>query len=215
MRRLRARTQQGFSMLEMLVTLVISSLVIIPVLAWMVIGYRTQDDLQRRSHDDRIASFLSQYFPRDVQTASAAATGGTPCGSGGAPVVAVVGTTTTLDGVTTTTTPPSPPPTVVLTLANADQGSGDTRTVYSIVERPDGTGSLWRTRCENTSNSVTSQNLLAEGLVRPTGGWSQIVACSTRAGLIVDPCGRVTLTVKARSGAPVAVSASRRTGPPR
>src|SRR5690348_17105808 len=95
--------------------MVISAAIVVPLAAWIVLGYRQQHDLQVTSKDDNTVNFVSSYLPRDVASASTIELGGTDCSDPSS-----VPTTTTLPLPAAMGSPPPAPPaasrTVLLTL---------------------------------------------------------------------------------------------------
>lgn len=196
--------QEGFTLVELMVSIAILALALVPVLAWMSLGFRTEQDIQRRSHDARVTNLLAQYVLLDVQSAAEVSTQGDPC-----------------PWANRSTVPPVPAPsqaealplgtaeTVVLALVHPDVGSGAVRTIYGVEEASDGTGALWRTRCDVVTGSTSTRVLLADHLIKPAGGWTSLVSCASADGL-PEPCRQVTFTVRARSSTPISITAARR-----
>ena len=198
----RRRSESGFTLLEVLLTVALSSAIVLPVTAWMVLAYRQQASIITTSREDNAINFLSVYLPRDVSSASAVATTGTDC--------------------------PDPAPAdddgVVLALDYADHGSGVSRIVYR-VEETGGLGTLVRRVCTIAGSSGTPAPLgsapstpIADHLQKPAAGWHALVAVGPRptaAGYPADDQGRVTVTLTGSSGHPLSVTADLRTGPPR
>ena len=198
----RTRGQRGFTLIEVMLTVVLGAMIAIPLGAWMILGYETHDTLTKRSHDDGAAVFVTTWFQRDVATASSAFTVGPACPP--------------MEGSASTA-----PPEVILTLVYSDFGSGSTRAVYAVAEDTgnDGVvrGTLLRRRCTNAPDSVTTAEVrLMDRVERPASGWSGLVRCDERQGFgAADPCGGVTLSLTGPSEVPMSVSAVLRTGLPR
>ncbi len=202
------RGQGGFTLVELLLALVVSALVATPLAMWMVMGYRTHDQVTKRSHDDDAAVFLATALQRDVLGADVAARGGAGC-----PPAA--GSTLPADAESI----------LVLTkhdLYDADDDPGQL-TTYAVAEVPSATGevtgTLIRRVCTNEPPVTSQERVLADRLERPLDGWSRMVVCEGRgpdgaehaAYGASDQCGRVTITFIGRSGTPASVTAARRT----
>jgi hypothetical protein len=194
----RRRGERGFTLVEVVLAVGLAGLVVVPVLSWLVLGYRAEDQLTRRSHDDEATSFLALDLPRDVASATAAARTGPECPPGAG-------------------SPYTPPTEVVLSLVSEDFGSGSHRTVYSVAEQsgPTGrTGVLLRRVCTNDGAPTTAEETeLTDQLVEPPDGWGGMVVCAPRPGRpdAADPCGRITLRLTGPSGVPSEITAQRRT----
>jgi len=195
---LRRRGQTGFTLVEVMLAVGLAGLVIVPVLAWMVLGYRAEVHVTERSHDDDATAFLAINLPRDVASSTAAARSGPEC------------------------PPPAgsthPGPTdVVLSLVSEDFGTGSHRIVYAVAEDagPRGaTGVLLRRVCTNDgAPSTTAETVLTDQLTEPAEGWAAMVTCEPRPGRpdAADPCGRITVRLTGPSGVPAQVTAQRRT----
>ena len=194
-RRLRARrrSEAGFTLLEVLITVALSGAIVLPVTAWMVLAYRQQATITTTSREDNALNFLAVYLPRDVVSATSAATVGTDC--------------------------PDPAPSnddgVILELDYADHGSGASRIVYRIDEAA-GQGTLVRRVCAVGAGGTTSSSTqIADHLVRPDSGWHAVAAVGPRpatGGYPVSDTGRVIVTLTGSSGHPLSVTADLRTG---
>jgi prepilin-type N-terminal cleavage/methylation domain-containing protein len=77
----RARGDAGFTVTEMLVTIVIMGVAIGPIVAAIFLGIRTEGDIQVRLAQNNSAHLLDSYFGPDVQNALAVATNASESGS--------------------------------------------------------------------------------------------------------------------------------------
>lgn len=177
------RGEGGFTLLEMLITVAISGMIAIPVLAWMVTALKTEEVVDRNSTISSSTNELAHYFPRDMSSAAAVTLPGAPCNGG------------------------APSDVVVLTLANHDLTE-----VISYVAVDDGNGSatLVRRTC-TPALAVTRETKLFEKIGLPVA--THVVATPHAiTGRPADPSGRVDLVVTPVGGVPVEVTGSRRTG---
>ena len=71
-----ARGQGGFTLMEMLLVVAISGIIAVPIFAWMVTAFRTQEVVQRTSKATNATNQLTQFFPRDLSSASFVTVGG-------------------------------------------------------------------------------------------------------------------------------------------
>jgi prepilin-type N-terminal cleavage/methylation domain-containing protein len=210
----RTRGQQGFTLIELLVAMAIAMAIVLPLLAWMVLGFRQQQEVTQRAQEDSGMAFASAYFPRDVNSAN----GEDPavdCTSPAVPVPAASqgDTTTTSLGAPSPPTPPGAPvgsETAVLALRYDDNGAPASRTVYVVVDDTDG-GVLERHQCDATGVLVDSSRV-ADGLVPPLAGWPAMVVRTPRAGYPAGDQGHLTLSLTGRSGRTTSLSAELRTG---
>ncbi len=161
----------------------IATAIVVPLCAWMVLGYQQQRTITAQSHDDNAANRLSLHLPRDVASAAVVTPGGTDCASGA---------------------------TVVLELRRS--ATSQVRVVYAVAETmvsgvPSGT--LLRRVCEGAS--AVSAIEISDRLTRPAGGWADLVECSPASGQ-PDACREVDLTLTGPRGRPMTVTATRRLG---
>lgn len=204
----RPTGQGGFTLVEVLLAVVVAAIVVTPLGMWMVMGYRTHDQVSRRSHDDDAAVFLATALQRDVLGADVAARGGTGCPPA--------------DG---STLPEDAEPILQLTKRDLYDVEDDPvqLTTYAVAEvpAPGGgvTGTLIRRVCTNEPPVTSQERVLADRIERPLDGWSRMITCEGRepdgsehaAYGPSDQCGRVTLTFIGRSGTPTSITAARRT----
>jgi len=171
--------------MEVLLALVISAAIVVPLLAWMVLGYQQQATITVQSHDDNAANQLSIELPRDVASSAVVATAGTDC---------VAGTT------------------VVLQLQRA--AGATRRVVYAVSESTVGgraLGTLTRRVCDGSTPGGATE--ISDELTRPPGGWADLVRCSPAVGQ-PDACRSVTVELTGPRGRPMAVTGTRRLGAP-
>ncbi len=188
----RPTPQGGFTLTEVLLGLAIATMIAVPLLMWMSLGYREQARVTRQSHDDNATNFVSMYLPRDIVSSSAVATGGVDCGP-------AAGTS-------------------VVVLSATFSHTASNRVVYAVEPSADGTtGALHRRLCDVASGAMANDVELSEWVRRPAtaGGWADLVTCTPRAPLTDDVCGQVSMTYRGRLDVPATVSAVRRAGPAR
>ena len=65
----RGRPQSGVTLVEVLVIVAVSSIVVVPLLAWAVASFRHQDDTTQRNDETAGLALHTTYFQRDVSTA--------------------------------------------------------------------------------------------------------------------------------------------------
>lgn len=192
-RRLRARGQQGASLLELLLAVVASAIVLLPTLAWAVLALdqqpRTEDGLTRSAS----TGLLGAYLPEDVAVAGAAAV------ADAAPA-----------------DPESIPVNFEDCIGGEGQGgrvvlallvSGDPvrRVLYAEAPSDDGTGvSVWRRDCGPDGTGTRSVEV-----------FDDVAAGSTRAacddGTDDGDCRQIEFVTRARSGGvPALLTATRR-----
>ncbi len=138
------RGSAGITMVEMLITIALVSMVLVPVLGWSALAFQSDVSIGTRNQESNGFGLLQTYFARDVAQARTAEKGGTDCNPVGG-VDAGIGAG---DGGT-----------VVLSLLSRE--TPVSRTVYSVArsteDLPSGTtpDSLWRRVCDNTSSVVS------------------------------------------------------------
>jgi prepilin-type N-terminal cleavage/methylation domain-containing protein len=212
----RRRGQSGFTLIELLAAMVVNTLILVPLLGWMVLGWGQQTALTHRAQDDTATDFLGIYLPRDVVNATDASLGGTDCaGSGPAPTTTTSSPTPTttlmLPASTSSSAPDGAPPPVVLLVLRRGVDLGSPRVVYSIAPQLDGTGELWRRACTSLG-VMTAELRIASELVAPPGGWEATASCGVRFSGDADTCSKISLTIRGPSGGLATVSASLRSG---
>lgn len=181
--RRRARSQVGLTLVEVLLTIAISGIITIPVLAWMVTGFKTEQVVRDSSDLTRATNQVNRHFTRDMSSASVVTIAGSNC----------VGS------------PASE--TVLVSMLNHDM----TRlTVYAGVSG-DRVGQLVRRTCDPTAGTVDEEATLLENVALPLSA-NLTATPSTIPGRPGDPAARVDLTITARTGAVLRVTGSRRTG---
>jgi hypothetical protein len=168
--------------------IVVASMVLVPLLAWMVSGIRIGERLEIASSATLDSNLLTAYLPRDVASSGTAAGGGADCpggaGSGG---------------------------TVLLRLTPAADPAGTI--AYTAHDDGSGISSIWRRAC--SGGSITADDEILRDIRTPTGGWATAVTCAARVGVTADPCGRVTMRLTTSRGVLVEAVATRRVGGPR
>jgi len=186
-RRHSYRSQQGFTLLETMLTVVLTALLVAPLVGWAFVASRQQVATITRNIDGASVGFLRTTFLRDVASSHTANVGtaanGTDCAGGSA---AAAAPTDTVLRLVATTGP---------------------RVVYNRAASSDGTGvSIWRREC--TGGTATSES----ELVRDIDPASVAVACTARPGMGSSDCGRISMRVDTVSGQVVSMTASLRAG---
>ena len=85
-----ARPEEGFTLTEVLVTVVITGIIAGAVTASIIIGLRTTDATVNRLSDSRDAQLAAAYFGTDVQGADKVLTSSATCSSEDSPVLDLV-----------------------------------------------------------------------------------------------------------------------------
>lgn len=184
-----ARGERGATLVEIMASLTIGVTVVVPLLAWMLLGLRTGADTEVVSGDARGRNLLGVYLSGDVAAAAAVVPGGTPCADD-----------------------PDPGAEVLLTVA---VGEGEPLAVYSVGTAPgDPHPSVWRRVCL-AAGASSSATRLVDAVVAPAAGWPAAVACGARAGFVDDPCGTVELAFSTPQDHVVRAGATRRVEAPR
>lgn len=80
MRHERRRSQAGFTLVEVMITALISTMITIPLLAWMIVGFKTEGAIDRASTRNQAVNRLSADFAKDASSSSQMIAGGTSCG---------------------------------------------------------------------------------------------------------------------------------------
>lgn len=62
--------QGGFTLIEVLITIAIGAVIMVPLLAWMTLGYQTQVSLTNNSSRTAARNLVASYLPRDVGAAT-------------------------------------------------------------------------------------------------------------------------------------------------
>ncbi|MGB6057684.1 MAG: PKD domain-containing protein [Microthrixaceae bacterium] len=162
------RSQSGFTLMEVLIAVAITSIILVPLLGWTMLSLRQQpivgDNLVRTAS----TGLLGTYYPRDVSAAGEASKVGEDCagGDGGNGSVRLV----LLSG-----------------------GTSATKIVYSeapssVSDPSDGSGtSLWRRECDAATGALRSSIEVFERIVLN----STVVTCSSEAG--DAPCRQIDL----------------------
>jgi prepilin-type N-terminal cleavage/methylation domain-containing protein len=152
MRQPRARTSEdGFTLVELLMAIVILGIIIGPLSAGFFIALRTTDETSNRRAGSHDAQLLSIYLPPDVQNADDAITTGF--------------TSVTCSGVTAST--------IKLQLKSTYDASFNV--VYWLGQAADGSWQLTRKTCVGTiTSTVVAKNLAASNPITitrsPTAG---------------------------------------------
>lgn len=188
------RGQSGMTLIETMLALSLSTLMVLPMLAWAQLAWGQQAATFDRNVTGTTLGILRTSFVADVTGADAAWVDGdelVDCGTGagakGQPILVL--------------------------------GDGDQRTVYSISPDDDGDDGLWRRTCVGPGKDVTSASLLVSGVLpkvtdvscdeSPT---SVAVDAAAKAAATDGPlaCGRLTLRITTDNLAQTAMTATRR-----
>lgn len=197
------RGQQGMTLVETMIAVVLSGVMVIPMLGWGTLAIEQQAGVELRTSTSTTLGLLRTYFIRDVTTASEAGTG--PDATGACKLDPSA--TTALFGLRTSDGP----------------------LVYAFQEAPDGSTGLFRLACGPSGGKVTDEVLLA-GQVDPK---ATIAACETAeeldelaaaagitdlgVGRMADSqggtgCRRVSLQVRSGAGVRTTLTATLRVG---
>jgi prepilin-type N-terminal cleavage/methylation domain-containing protein len=144
-----SHAQQGFTLVELLLTVTILSLIIGVLTDTLILGLRTTKDTQTRIAQSDAEQFVAHYVTKDVQASVAATPGGTACGVANAALV---------------TTEES-----VATLATADLA-----VAYSVA--PDG---LSRSTCAVGATSAATTSILSDEITSFSAACASPGACGT------------------------------------
>ena len=171
--------------------MVISSLIVIPVLAWASFGFGEEVRTSDRVADSNASTIISAYFLRDVPGAASISTVD-DC-TGGEGDSAAGGTSRLLFSVVTDAVTPGR---IAYTLAPS-------------TEHPDEL-SIWRRSCLETPDlgDVTAAAELAKGI---TDSVAVVADCDPTPNNPTS-CGEVRLSFPGRSGQLVKLSATKRSG---
>lgn len=145
----RPRGQAGMTLVETMLTVMLSALMITPMMGWVSVSLKEQASSQQRNMSSTSLGLLRSYFVRDVTNADWAATAGDRLAScGGA-----------AEGAT-----------ALITL-----GRGDLRTSYTLVPVDGFTSELRRLQCSGDGSSMLGAVELMSGVI--DGGTS--AACDS------------------------------------
>ena len=86
-RLVHAQSQQGFTLIEVLLTVVMLSLIIGVLTDTLILGLRTTNDTQTSVAQSDAQQFIAHFVSRDVQASVAATPGGAACGIANAALV--------------------------------------------------------------------------------------------------------------------------------
>lgn len=182
MTRSAQRSQAGFTLMEMLLVVAISGIIAIPIFAWMVVGFRTEQTVRESSAVAGATNQLGLDFARDISSASVVTVGGDNCAGAGAG------------------------DSVAVSILNHDMSA---RIVYVGVS--DGQrGTLVRRTCPPAGVVIDEQVVFDDAaLPLATSIVATPSAAPIRPG---DTTARVDLSITSRAGAKITVTGSRRTG---
>lgn len=181
----RTRGEHGYTLLELIVVVAVSAMILVPLLAWTITGFRVEERAQVQSAETKASNLLSLNVGRDLAEAASVTRVASDCapsgaGSGGEVVLGTV-----------------------------SGGADPTTVVYSVVDVGGGRGEVWRRRCR--AGSLLDASLLVEEAERPFGGWSTVVRCTPSPVAPADEdCWQVDLELRTPSGAAVEATGTRR-----
>ncbi|MEZ5254815.1 MAG: prepilin-type N-terminal cleavage/methylation domain-containing protein [Microthrixaceae bacterium] len=190
-RRRAMNSQRGLTLMEVLLTSAISTIIAVPVLAWMITAFRTDAVVRATSTRTQLVTQITQYFPRDV-----ASSAGVIYTSEGGAAPGVVNYDCE-----------SPQGNVAVSMRTSD-GAG--LVVIAAVEDEAGSVSLVRRVCA-IGGPVLSSTDLGTGLRGEASTIVRAVAHKGRA-FTDDEVSSVDLIVDLPSARPVVVSGSRKVG---
>ena len=179
--------QGGFTLVEVMLSIAISVLLIVPVSMWLVLAMRQQGPTASRFTESAQARIANTYLSRDVGSAElirVGSFGGAPTGCG-----AIAGDT------------------VLLQLADdIDDGTEvPVRTVY-VTNSEDGVTSVFRRTCRLNDPTVLEDSVRILEDVVPSGSQAPQFTCAEGG----DECLQVTFTATLAEGGEVNVRAMRR-----
>jgi hypothetical protein len=102
----RCRGEDGITLSELLIAMVITAIIVVPLAGAMFVGLRSSMTAQNRVEESAAANILSSYFGPDVQNTVAVATGvAEPASACGGGALGSVGLLLTTEFAPNTTTP--------------------------------------------------------------------------------------------------------------
>lgn len=180
-------SQSGFTLLEMLLSIAIGLILLVPVGAWMTMAMRQQGPTATRFSEASQARIANTYLSRDVGSAELVRTAGfgpdAGCGTDAGDSVFLQLVDDTGDGTVSSL-----------------------RTVY-VTNTDGGITSVWRRQCRTADPDVVEEQTHVLRDVVTTAGEEPSAVC---APVSETDCTQVTFTAKLAGGAPVNVRAMRR-----
>jgi prepilin-type N-terminal cleavage/methylation domain-containing protein len=157
----RTHKDHGFTLPELLVAVTVLGIIILPLAASMIVGFRTTGDAQQRLVEARGEQLTANYFPSDVASAdSIVPSDSSPCGGSG--------------------------PTVVVSFDWADDVSPTNEVSYVV---PTGSTDMYRKTCRGGVLKTT--NLLASGIAStPTVTCSPNADCTAATSATITVAGQ-------------------------
>ena len=149
MRLAHAHADEGFTLVEVLLTVVMLSVIVGVLTDTLILGLRTTNDTQTSTAQSDSQQFIAHFVSRDVQASVAATPGGSACGVTNAALV---------------TTEQSAP-----TLAAADQA-----VAYSVKS-----GGLTRSTCAIGASSAATTAVISDKVTAFAATCGSPAACGT------------------------------------
>jgi len=134
----RRRSQGGFTLIELILTICISSMIILPLLAWMILAFHSQEVVTTTSSESAGRNQLAVYLARDVGSASLVTVGGSDCVASPAP--------------------PGPRPDVVV-MSSTGGGATAPRVSYVLTAVDADSSRLVRRTCDTTGTMTDEPNV--------------------------------------------------------
>lgn len=180
------RRDDGFTLIELVVSIAILGVVMVAITGAMVVGMRSDKETDTRLDESRDVQFASTWFGDDVQSANRIAEGGpTNCGSDPSANVVLRFANTDL------TTPPALPPT--------ETPNDALKVSYVLRSATGGATELHRMACTLAADGVSVIRKTDDIVARSLSAIAPAVAC------LPSPCAAartVTLTLTGRPPTP-------------
>lgn len=199
----------GFTLVEVLLTVAIVSAIVVPVMAWLLLTINKGSDLGQQA-DTAGFAHISRFLTRDVATADAVDAPASPGGTISSQCVGQAATAGQVDADYF----------VWLQTSKLEDDGSITEANYVTDESPDSGGTrLLRTTCSWDSNNVLNlggTDELADNLRDQPAGASTapvLVQCAPRTVGDPEPCGKITMSVRGAKAGSVSLEAARRVDP--
>ena len=149
MSRLASESEQGFTLVELLLTVTILSLIIGVLTDTLILGLRTTNDTQTDVAQSDAQQFIAHFVTRDVAASVAATPGGSACGVANAALVTTEQSTPTL-------------------------AAPDLAVAYSLAP-----GGLIRSTCAAGASSAATSTVISDQVTSFTASCAAPGACGT------------------------------------